>query len=188
MKKFFFVLICSFCFNITQAQITPRETQTQREHNERSSPKKFGERLVYTGNVSLVFGNQTFIGADPGIGYKVNDWLVAGFGAHYYYMRFSGYNNRVYGAQLFSQAKVYDNVFLMSTFQMSNTNLYSQLAPNDFRRDRDVWVPHWYVGAGYFPQAGNRIRFGGSIMFDLIQDPNSPWPNPNYSAGMIYGF
>jgi hypothetical protein len=188
MKKFFFVLICSFCVNLIQAQITPRETQTQREHNERSSPKKFGERLVYTGNVSLVFGNQTFIGADPGIGYKVNDWLVAGFGGHYYYMQVAGRSNRVYGGQLFSQARVYEGFFAMSTFQMSNTRVFSQLSPNDELRDRDVWVPHWYVGGGYFPQAGGRIRVGASILFDLIQDPNSPWPNPNYSVGMIYGF
>ena len=184
------LLIAIFCtsFLFLDAQITPRETQTQREKSDNRNTKKLGDRLVYTGNVSLVFGNQTFVGADPGIGYKVNDWLVTGFGAHYYYISFNNYNNRIYGGQLFTQARVYDGVVLLSTFQMSNTLIYRQVAQNDFRQDRDVWVPQWFVGAGYFPKVGDRLRFGGSIMFDLIQDPNSPWPNPNYSAGVIYGF
>ncbi len=181
-------MLCTCSISLLVAQITPRETQRQREHTQNAKPNKFADRLVYTGNVSLVFGSQTFIGADPGVGYKVNEWLVAGFGAHYYYMQTFGRRNRIYGGQLFSQARVYDGVFLMSTFQMSNTILFSQLSPNDIRRDRDVWVPHWYVGAGYFPQTNGRVRVGGSILFDLIQDPNSPWPNPNYSVGMIYGF
>ena len=147
----------------------------------------FKDRLVFSGDIALQFGTFTFIGANPSLGYRWNDWLVTGLGAHYYFMSNGAGNDRLYGGQIFARAKIYEGALLMTEFQQTNTwglKNYRSFKEPEFGY---LWVPQWYIGAGYFQNIGNNVSVGGCILFDLIDDPNSPWQNPQIRGGLIIG-
>ncbi|NQX91428.1 MAG: hypothetical protein HRT74_04705 [Flavobacteriales bacterium] len=169
------ILFCLFGFAATAQQLDVKDLT-------------FRERLVFSGDVALQFGTFTFIGASPSVGYRVNNWLTAGVGAHYYYSEGFGLNNRIWGGQAFARARIFDGAFLMTEFHQTNTwKLLNTPSSTEEPQFGYGWVPLWYVGGGYFYNAGGGLRIGGSILFDVIDDPNSPWQNPLIRGGVIWG-
>lgn len=178
MRKAFTLLACLV---LTVGAFSQQSTQT-------AKPKvPFKDRLVFSGDIALQFGTFTFVGANPSVGYKWNDWFVTGVGAHYYFISNGASSDRLYGGQVFARARIFDGAFLMTEFQQTNT----WGLKNDPRFEEPefgyLWVPQWYVGAGYFQNVGGAVSIGGSILFDLIDDPNSPWQNPQIRGGVIIG-
>ena len=158
------------------------------QQNEKPKKKTvpFKDRLVYSGDISLQFGNFTFIGANPNVGYRWNDWFVTGVGVHYYYISTRFFNDNLYGGQVFARARVFEGAFLMTELQTTNTLESVRFLEPGAEAGR-VWVPQWYLGAGYFYNIGESVNIGGSVLFDLIDDPNSPWQNPQIRGGVIIG-
>ncbi|MGB0422855.1 MAG: hypothetical protein ACPGED_00970, partial [Flavobacteriales bacterium] len=75
----------------------------------------FKDRLVFSGDIALNFSNfGSIIGANPTVGYRVNDWLTSGIGAHYYYFSNSFSNTSLYGGQIFTRAEVFEGAFVIT--------------------------------------------------------------------------
>ena len=168
-------------------------TATLTSFGQEKSKVPLKDRLVFSGDVALSFSNfGSTLGANPTVGYRVNDWLTSGIGAHYYYFSNSFSNTSLYGSQIFTRAEVFDGAFVITELQQTNTEVYRVVQPtnpNDpvtFSAERQ-WIPQWYVGGGYYQNVGGNIRIGGSILFDIIDDIDSPWSNPQLRGGVIIG-
>ena len=138
-------------------------------------------RLVFGGNVGGFFGNPTYLMANPLVGYKTTDWWVNGVGLNLTYISSNGYKETIYGASLWSRAYIVKTIIAHTELE-----LLRREASDQFGNTAEVTVPVWLVGAGY--NSGGRIGFSAMILYDLIQDPNSPYSNPVFRVGGLFGF
>jgi hypothetical protein len=141
----------------------------------------FRDRLVFGGSLGGYFGNPTYLMANPMIGYKTKPWWVNGVGFSITYISSNGYSENMYGASLWSRAYIKQSIIAHSEFE-----LLRREASDQYGNQATVDVPVWLVGAGY--NSGGRIGFSAMILYDLIQDPNSPYSNPVFRVGGLFGF
>ncbi len=142
--------------------------------------KPFKERLVYGGGVILNFSNYgTALGLTPRIGYKVTERYVAGVGLSYIYVSADQYNSNNYAGSIFNNFRVLDEVFLHAEMEYGRTQ-YKQstvLGEQKF----SVEYPALLVGGGYQQSGGGRVGLSITVLYDVIQDRNSPYRN-----GLVY--
>ncbi|WP_234567891.1 hypothetical protein [Rhodohalobacter sp. 614A] len=133
---------------------------------------------VYTGgSVGLNFwNNRTYIDASPILGYQIDD-LRIGVGGIFSYVRRSGDSRIHYGARVFSQYDLFESFFLHAEVETLNTEYYNS--------ERE-WVLSVPVGAGYFQRISDRMYTTFTILYDLVQDENSPYENPIIRGGIRY--
>lgn len=152
------------------------------EHGPVAKPKKeaptseFKDRLVYGGNVGAFFGTSTFVNLNPMVGYKLTDEFVLGVGLNYVY-----YSNPVFKGSLLGKS-VWGRYYFLEQFY-AHTEFesirYTQASYAElFKRDVNVAL----VGLGY-----QSNYFGVSILYDLIQDPYSPYSSPIIRVGGMIG-
>jgi hypothetical protein len=146
-----------------------------------NSKAPFRSRLVFGGNVGGYFGNPTFLMANPMVGYKSTDWWINGLGLNLTYISSNGYRETIYGSSVWSRAYIVKTIIAHSELE-----LLRREASDQFGNTASVNVPVWLVGAGY--NSGGRIGFSAMILYDLIQDPNSPYSNPVFRVGGLFGF
>jgi len=139
------------------------------------------DRLVFGGSLGGYFGNPTYLMANPMIGYRTKPWWVNGVGFSITYISSNGYSENIYGASLWSRAYIKNTIIAHSEFEMLRRE-----ASDQFGNQASVNVPVWLVGAGY--NSGGRIRLSAMLLYDLIQDPNSPYSNPIFRVGGLFGF
>lgn len=157
-------------------------------------------RLVFGGNLSLSFGDYTFINISPQVGYMFSNMFTAGAGINYIN---SSYKYKDYnGNQLYKESYGYAGMNLFGRFYPTHF-LFAMLQPEinyswgkvDFNNSAQPdtklegkWVPTLLVGAGLV--LGGRGGRGGlmlSIQYDLAQDPRSPYGS-NPFVGMGFSF
>ncbi|MCS6916624.1 MAG: hypothetical protein RMK52_06340 [Chitinophagales bacterium] len=131
------------------------------------------ERLVFGGNIGLSFGDVTYIAAEPLVGYRLTPNLVTGIGMRYIYYRdnFYNYTTSIYGGSVFGRYYLVKGIFGETSFELNSLQAYD---PLDQQLSR-IWVPSWLVGAGYSSSLGRGAGFYFSILYDLLQDPHSPY-------------
>ena len=139
------------------------------------------DRLVFGGSLGGFFGNPTYLMANHMIGYRTKPWWVNGVGFNITYISSNGYTENIYGSSLWSRAYIKQTIIAHSEFE-----LLRREASDQFGNQATVDVPVWLVGAGY--NSGGRIRFSAMVLYDLIQDPNSPYSNPIFRVGGLFGF
>ncbi len=134
---------------------------------------RFVDRLVFGGNIGLSFGDITYVSLDPLIGYRVTESFIAGIGLRYQYFRdnFYRYSTSIYGGSVFGRYYVYRGIFLESALEANNLHDYNPVT----RTLERIWVPSLLVGGGYSSSIGGRAGFYASILYDILQDPNSPY-------------
>ncbi len=152
---------------------------TKKENTQPEIP--FRDRLVFGGNFGGAFGATTFFQLNPMIGYRTKEWWVNGVGLNYFYVSQGGISQSNYGASLWSRAYIVKTIIAHTEFEMIRRE-----ASDRYGNMASVNVPVWLVGAGY--SSGGRIGFSAMVMYDLIQDPNSPYSNPIFRVGGLFGF
>lgn len=173
----FLLVLTALSFNSTEAY-----------SQEKEKPKVEGNRWVFGGNISAQFGNTTFVGANPTVGYRLTNKLTAGAGGMYYYWKPGAFEGTsIYGPTLYSRLMIAndllsegDRLFAQTDFYYLNTRSFNPFA-DQFER---TWVPQWFVGGGYYLQVGNNVFIGATVQYDLIQDPNAFF-NPLFIGGGI---
>ncbi len=162
----------------------------QKTESERGS---FRDRLFFGGDIALgISNNNTVAGASPFVGYRFNDKLSAGLGimAYYYSTNYYGtrYSSSIYGGNVFSRYLIIENLFAHTEFQIVNTDTYEYDTNTETLSKVRVNVPLWYVGGGYRSPLGGSSFAQIVILYDLIQDPNSPYGSPlSIRGGIIFG-
>jgi hypothetical protein len=154
--------------------------------------RPFNERIFFGGDLGLSFGNQlTYIRIAPLIGYSVSPRFAFGLGPSFQYWEDKRFNpnleTSIYGGSVFARYFLLDQIFLQTEFEVINLDEIDFNPGDDIRQDR-VTIPVWFVGGGY----GQRIGNSGimvSVMYDLIGDINSPYPNDLvFRVGGYFGF
>jgi hypothetical protein len=150
--------------------------------------KPIKDKLYYGGYISLSFGSYTMIGIEPMIGYKIIPRLSVGAKIRYDYIqdkRYSEtYTTSSYGASLFTRLSVFRGLYAYAEYAGYNYELYNASGESDRQ-----WVPFLFVGAGYNLRVGKRSSVMAQVVFDVLQNENSPYNNwePFYSIGVGVG-
>ena len=147
-------------------------------------------RMYYGGYLNLTFGSYTAIGIEPMVGYKITPKLSVGTIVTYEYVSDKtnpGYTYTAsnYGASLFSRFRVIPQLYLHTEF----SEMYYETYQTGGYSSR-YWVPFLFVGGGFSQQLSENTWFNTQILFDVIQNENSPYKNwvPFYSVGFGVGF
>lgn len=177
MKTNRFILFLS-CFAIVF--LTGFASYGQSSNKESNNPYAnlpFKERLFVGGNFGLSVGTVTSILIAPTLGYNISPKFTTGLGPIYQYYkdnRFPGSGNSIYGGSVFGRYYPLDMIFIQTEFQV--LNLEELRYPIDQIRQR-VTVPVLFVGGGYTQRTSNGSGLYFGLLYDLIGDINSPYPN-----------
>ncbi|HMQ77069.1 MAG TPA: hypothetical protein PKE21_13465 [Flavobacteriales bacterium] len=164
---------------------TPRKPTSEQ-------PRTLKDRIWFGGGLGLAFGSVTNIAVEPLVGYKItrNGKLSAGLGISYQYFRDNrfapAFETSVYGGRLFTRYRIIEQLFAHVEYSQMNFELYDLYQDRFFRR----WVPFLLIGGGYSAHLGGGTYLTATVLFDVIQDPFSPYAGgePWIGAGVGFGF
>ncbi len=147
-------------------------------------------KFYYGGYLNLTLGSYTAIGVEPLVAYKITPNFSAGAILTYEYIRDNGntgytYKSSNYGASIFSRYRVIPQFYLHAQFSEMKYNTNNSNSYNSH-----YWVPFLFLGGGYSQQISQNVWINTQILFDVIQNENSPYSNwePFYSVGFGVGF
>lgn len=157
---------------------------------QKPAKKQSGEKKIYYGGyVNFSLGTYTSIGIEPMVGYKIIPRLSVGAKIRYDYIqdkRFEKtYTYSNYGGSLFARLTVIKRLYLHAEYAGYNYERYI----DEDNSDR-TWVPYFFVGAGFSQPIGGRASLNAQILFDVLNNENSPYKSwePFYSVGVSVGF
>jgi len=160
-------------------------------HGQTSEKKKFKDRIYFGGNFGLNFGTDySVVEVAPLAGYKLTEKLSVGLGITYIYYsvrnRYSNekYQSSIYGGDIFARYFFLDNLFGHVETGALNLDVPAVYYPYALSRQ---WVPNFLVGGGYRSQIGEHASFVIMLLYDLIDDTNSPYRNPILRVGFGIG-
>ena len=160
------------------------KAQDEEEEEKKGGFKK--ENLFTGGSISLAFYNNVFlVGGSPVFGYSITNWLDAGIVVNYNYTSQRDrvvFDDRlrqtVWGGGVFT--KIYPIRFLFAQAQLEHNFINQKyLPPNNGNITRaDTAATSFLIGGGY--TTGRYGKGGGpfyylSVLFDIADDPNSPY-------------
>ena len=150
----------------------------------------FKDRISVGGNIAFSFGTYTYIGVAPIVFYNVTpSWLV-GLGGSYYYWKDTYYDveSSIYGGLALSRYIIFKGLFVEADFEANNLDAYTVDQLGQLHTQR-MWVPSLLLGGGYAAPLGSNSAFYLSILYDVLQDPNSPYlGQPIIRGGFGFGF
>jgi hypothetical protein len=147
------------------------------------------DRLYYGGFVTLTLGSYTVIGATPLIGYKVSPQFSIGTQLSYEYFSdkrgSNDFSSSNYGASIFTRYRFIPELYGHLEYSYMNYEFNASLIG-----DKRQWVPFLFVGGGFSQPISNTTWLNAQVLFDVIQDENSPFEDwePFYSVGIGIGF
>lgn len=150
--------------------------------------QSFKDKLYTGGHVGLTFGNYTNIMISPMLGARLNEKVYAGLGIEYQYTKDKRispsrtYNQ--YGGRIFTQYNLLPTVFAHAEFAGLSMERYNF----QLNKERN-FVPFLYVGGGYRQRISERSFVSFRVLFDVLQDKNSPYNawDPVFSVGFGVG-
>ena len=170
--------------NITGTiQSNSQDTQLQKQ----KPPLK--DKLYFGGYLNLSFGKYTVIGAEPMVGYKITPKLSAGVKIRYDYIKDKRYSTTYttsnYGGSVFTRYRIIPALYLHAEYALYNYELFYA-----FEESERKWIPFLFLGAGYSQRLGGNTWLNLQILFDVLQNKNSPYNSwePFYSVGVGVGF
>ncbi len=147
-------------------------------------------KVIFGGSLGFTFGSVTSIRVNPLLGYKLTPKLTAGVTGLYEYNSYdyNGYgrqNYSNYGGSLFSRFRFIPAAYLHAEFSYTNYE-FSGFNNEKYRQG----VPFIFLGGGFAQRVGRNTYAYGQILFDVLQDSNSPYSDwaPFYSVGVSVGF
>lgn len=185
--KFILILVVSLYFSLNAFSQFVDTTYVEEPVQKESKFDK--SKLYYGGYVNASFGNYTVIGVAPLVGYKLTPKLSIGGQISYEYVkdkRYStDYETSSYGYSAFGRFRVVPQLYAHVEFSQMNYELYNSLG----KSERE-WVPFLFVGGGYSQPISKNTWFTAQVLFDVINNENSPYKNgePYFSIGIGVGF
>lgn len=167
---------------------TQLAAEIENPHKPLQAKPKGQPKVFYGGNVSATIGNYTMIGIYPLVGYNLTPRFSAGVKFLYQYFsdkRYTEtYTSSNYGGSLFARFRVIPQIYLHAEYAQMSYDLYNALGESN-----RTSVPFMFVGAGYRQNLGGAVWMNAQVLFDVLQDNNSPYSNwyPFVSIGFGVG-
>ena len=175
----------------------PDSTKTNQPQQEvqQSQPSKW----YYGGTVGFNFwGDYFYLSVNPLIGYQVSPKFSVGGKVQYAYINDSRYDpleltSHNYGAGIFARFRPIYQVYLHAEFDYAsyeNYTVYTPLVGQPYAESERNWVPFLLLGGGFVQRVGPNASVYVEVLFDVIQDENSPYEDwdPIISVGGGVGF
>ncbi len=146
-----------------------------------------GSKLSVGGDFSLLFGSLTLVNISPKVGYRFSDRFMAGPGVIYQYYKDTRDPNfmvssSILGVSGFGRYVITENIAAYSEYQQLQYTAEINGSAQVFR------VPVWFVGGQLTSSLGSGFNLNLSVLFDVLEGENSPYPNPYYGVGGFYNF
>lgn len=162
---------------------------------------RFFDRVVLGGGLGLQFGTVTFIEISPLIGYRLTEKLETGIGLTYKYYRYKDFyydqttNDRfdlksnIYGASVYTRYHIFSSVFLHAEYERLRYNYDDVYVSGGqlIKEPMHANVDGLFLGGGYRQRISQNSYFYISALWDVIQDPLSPYNNPILRMGVLLG-
>lgn len=171
--------------------------KVQKTPDQKKDAMPFIKKLYFGGTFGATFGNYSSITISPEIGYALKPSLYTGLRLYYTYSkqivnygsREESYEYHTYGVGTFLRWYAFRDLYLHVAPEMINyQNNYYDVGGNLV--ESTEWVPFVWAGAGYRKMAGKRSWVSVHVLFDLLQDKNSPYeqwePNVVIGAGTSF--
>lgn len=195
MNKLLLILIFPFSLLLADGIVEQSESENSTAISP-FNPASSNSDVYYGGNVGLRFWNNYFyLGIYPMIGYKITPKFSIGGKIGYAYIsdrRYSPtFNSHNYGGSVFLRYRVVPQFYTHAEFlyfSYEGITTYN-ISTNTFNTNR-VWVPFLLLGGGYSQMISPNVWIFAEVLFDVINDPNSPYKSgdPFVSFGAGVGF
>jgi len=167
------------------SNLTPEPVSSASQQSEPS-------RVFIGGNVGISFWNDYFyLGLFPMIGYQFTNNFSAGIRVGYAYLNDDRYSPALksdnYGGGIFTRYSIIPQIYAKAEFLYCSFERAAGTRTN-YTTER-VAVPLLLLGAGYNHQISRSASVFFEVMFDLIQDSDSPFGSgdPLISVGAGFG-
>ncbi len=179
-----------FGLNSVQAQYENTSGQ-KKEQTEKKKVKKqpIPTRWFVGGMIGAGFSSySSYVELAPIIGYKITPAFQVGVRITYIFNSYvinRGYVNesRVqlhhYGASVFARYIFFKGLFGQVEYEALSFDYY-----NDERQ----WINSLFIGGGYYQDIGGRAFMSIAILFNVLDNINSPYTNPIIRIGFGAGF
>jgi len=173
---------------------------TYAQQDETEEKKGFQrEKFFVGGNFGLTFGDYTLINVSPQVGYRFTRLFAAGVGINGQYV---GYRDRDFNGNTYRKVKqgvtglnVFGRLYPVNQFfiqaqpeanYLFGKQIYYQ--PREEYKLDAVIAPSFLIGGGAVLGSGGRSGFIISVLYDVLQNENSPYGNkPVYNVGFNMG-
>ncbi len=196
MKKLILVIVLSFFYSFSFAQVEGVEVEKPKEERKEETKKEdkrdknddkeetpLIDKLFFGGNFGASFGRWTFVDISPMVGYRVTPKFSLGLGATYQYQRQNDINNNflwkqsIYGGRLFSRYDIANdflgvgNLFAHAEYE----SLFAKFAFNNVSgtSENTTLFPAFFIGGGLAFPIGNRSAFTISALYNPFYDQNN---------------
>lgn len=196
MNKGVFILIFGmFGAFSAQAQYYPGygPDSTAKQQANRNSNNNIPHRWFAGGSLALEFGSYTDIDVAPEIGYRVSNWFAFGPVFNINFISDQTYpgvvdNYTILGAGIFGRVYPIRHLFLQVEPQFNNsTEQFKENGVGD--ASTSYGAMSLLLGGGYVEQIGQGSEFTFGLLYDVLQNPNSPYfGTPVLQGGFDIGF
>jgi hypothetical protein len=189
------ILLVLFIGLVSYAQTNdPDSTKPSQPPQEvqQSQPSKW----YYGGTVGFNFwGDYFYLSVNPLVGYQVSPKFSVGGKLQYAYINDQRYDpleltSHNYGASIFTRYRPIYQIYLHAEFAYASYENYT-IYVNPYRAESERnWVPFLLLGGGFVQHIGPNASVYAEVLFDVIQDENSPYEDwdPIISIGAGVGF
>jgi len=193
MKNIILVMIFPFLVASPQTSYSDTNISNQPKEVQQSEPSKW----YYGGTVGFNFwGDYFYLSVNPLVGYQVSPKFSVGGKVHYSYINDSrselgDFTSHNYGASIFTRYRPIYQAYLHAEFAYAsyeNPTSFN-ISTKSWGSER-TWVPFLLLGGGFVQNIGPNASVYAEILFDVIQDENSPYEDwdPIISVGAGIGF
>jgi len=189
MKTFIITVFLAMSFSASlfaQGQDTTRAMQKAQPAPKQKAKKN---NVYYGGTIGLSFGDYFRINVAPMVGVRLNPKASVGFKVAYEYIKDKRYDPALtasnYGGSVFTRYRLIPKLYAHAEFAYMSY----KYKLSDFETDR-TWVPFLLLGGGFVQPISPKASLIVEVLFDVLQDSNSPYENwdPFISIGVGVGF
>jgi hypothetical protein len=179
--------------NPVELTSSPTEPQkSQKTPNQKKDVMPFIKKFYLGGTFGASFGDYTSITIAPTIGYSIKPSLQTGLKLYYTYSKQTisiltqnnEYEHHTYGFGTFLRWYPLKDLYLHVAPELINYQINESDNTGSVVEAKE-WVPFFWAGAGYRKMIGKRTWVSTHVLFDLLQDKNSPFKQwePNIVIG-----
>jgi hypothetical protein len=185
----------------SSGRIAPRKQHKNKGFN--------ADNLVLGGDVRLTIGQYMSVGLAPMVGYRITDNFTAGAKIGYNFRREKYYfenpftntednfvfKQNIYSASIWARYVIFQNFFVHVEAEGNHFDLYDgsydldQATGKVKYLKKQVTAPSILVGLGIKQPISDRTSFVSTVVYDVLQDPNSFYQNQiDIRFGLMVGF
>jgi hypothetical protein len=148
-----------------------------------------GGRIYWGGSVRVRYGRTSAIGVYPMVGYKITPPWSVGLRAGYEFVWWERFartlTSHSFAGSAFSRYRIIPQAYLHAEYGAGNYERYSSATESD-----RVTYPFLFLGGGLSQRVGRNSWFLVEILYEVLQDRNSPYDNggPVITLGFGVGF